>query len=102
MSTWFVSRHPGAQQWAADEGFAIDHLTPHLNPADILPGDVVIGSLPVSLAAAVCARGGRYLHLVITLPAAMRGRELSADDMRRLGATLQEFRIIAVNPPQPG
>jgi len=98
MTTWFVSRHPGAQQWAAEEGFAVDRLISHLDPASVQPDDVVIGSLPVNLAAEVCAHGARYLHLSLPLPPELRGRELSADDMRRLGASLQEF-IITIPPP---
>lgn len=99
MTTWFVSRHPGAQQWATEEGFAVDRLISHLDPARVQPDDVVIGSLPVNLAAEVCARGARYLHLSLPLPPELRGRELSADDMRRLGASLQEF-IITIPPPE--
>ena len=102
MTVWFVSRHRGAQQWAADEGFAVDRLITHLDPASIAAGDVVIGSLPVNLAAEVCARGARYLHLSLPLPPELRGKELSADDLRRLGATLREFHVSAVAPtPSP-
>jgi CRISPR-associated protein Csx16 len=98
MSVWFVSRHAGAQQWAADEGFAVDHMITHLEPGNIIGGDVVIGSLPVNLAAEICARGARYMHLSLPLPPELRGKELSAEDMRRQGATLQEYRISAVAP----
>jgi CRISPR-associated protein Csx16 len=41
----------------------------------------------------VCARGARYVHLALELPAARRGSELSADELRELGATLIEYRI---------
>jgi CRISPR-associated protein Csx16 len=56
-------------------------------------GDTVIGSLPVNLAAVVCRRGGRYLNLSVTLPAELRGKELSADQLDQLGARLEEFRV---------
>jgi putative CRISPR-associated protein (TIGR02620 family) len=49
-------------------------------------GDRIIGSLPVTLAAAVCARGGRYLHLSLALPARLRGQALDAAQMRAQGA----------------
>jgi CRISPR-associated protein Csx16 len=68
-------------------------LIVHLDPAQIQPGDKVLGTLPVNLAAEVCARGGHYLHLTINLPEDWRGRELSADDMRRFGAGLEEFEV---------
>lgn len=53
----------------------------------------VIGSLPVNLAAVVCQRGGRYLNLSVALPAELRGKELSADQLDQHGARLEEFRI---------
>ena len=93
MSTHFVTRHPGARTWAAEEGFAVERVLAHLDPAMIDPGDVVIGSLPVNLAAEVCARGGRYLHLSLDLPLARRGRELSAEQMRACGARVEEYQV---------
>ena len=98
MTTLFVSRHPGALDWAAGEGVAVDAVIAHLDPETIQPGDVVIGTLPIHLAAQVCERGGRYLHLSLELPPEQRGRELSADDLRRFGARLEEYRVIANTP----
>lgn len=96
MTTLFVSRHPGALDWAAGEGLVVDRVVAHLDPAILQPGDVVIGTLPIHLAARVCARGGRYLHLSLELPPDWRGRELSAADLRRFGARLEEFRVTAI------
>lgn len=93
MTTYFVSRHPGAHDWAAEEGITVDAVVTHLDPRTIAPGDRVIGSLPVNLAAAVCARGGRYLHLSLALPAGLRGQELDAAQMRAQGARIEEYRI---------
>ncbi len=59
MTTWFVSRHPGALDWARQQGLAVDRWVPHLEPADVQPGDTVAGTLPVQLASKVCARGAR-------------------------------------------
>lgn len=94
MATWFITRHPGARRWAEEEGFAVDRLAGHLDPEDIRPGDRVLGTLPVNLAAEVCARGGRYFHLSLDLPPEWRGRELGPEDMRRFGARLSEFRVV--------
>lgn len=93
MTTLFVSRHPGALQWAAEEGVAVDGLVTHLDPACIAPGDIVIGTLPIHLAAQVCERGGRYLHLSLELPPQWRGRELSAAELRGCGARLEEYTV---------
>jgi CRISPR-associated protein Csx16 len=92
-TTWFVSRHPGAIEWAKGQGLAIDRWVAHLHPAEVAAGDTVIGSLPVNLAAAVCQRGARYLHLSIVLPAQWRGRELSAAEMQASAAELKAFHV---------
>ena len=93
MTTWFVSRHPGAIEWAGRQGLRIDHQIAHLDPASIAPGDIVIGTLPVNLAAEVCARGGRYLNLSLDLPPTARGRELSADELDAFGARIEGYDI---------
>lgn len=72
---------------------AFDCHVLHLDPAQVQHhGDTVIGTLPVHLAAQVCARGAAYLHLVLAAPRA-RGRELSAQELLALGATLQPFHV---------
>ncbi len=96
MTTFFISRHPGAREWAAEEGIVVDRQIAHLDTEIIQSGDVVIGTLPVNLAARVCQRGGRYLHLSLELPPDWRGRELSADDLCQIGAQVQEYRIVPV------
>jgi CRISPR-associated protein Csx16 len=92
-TTYFVTRHAGAVEWAARQGIAIDRTVPHLDPSEVRPGDVVIGTLPVHLAAEVCASGARYLHLALELPPDRRGFELTAEEMTRCGARLVEYRV---------
>lgn len=96
MTTLFVSRHPGALQWMHQCGPAFDCHVPHLDTAQVQRGDTVIGTLPVHLAAQVCARGAAYLHLVLVAPQQARGRELSAQELLALGATLQPFHVHAL------
>lgn len=91
--TWFVSRHAGAIEWARRGGLAIERWVTHLDPAEVGADDTVIGTLPVNLAAAVCKRGARYLHLSIQVPAGWRGRELSADELLARLAELRAFQI---------
>lgn len=92
MTTYFVTRHPGAVEWAQRRGIEAQMVS-HLDPTSIRPGDVVIGTLPVHLVAEVCARGGRYLHLTMNVPPEARGRELTADDMKQFGARLEEYKV---------
>ncbi|MBI4755522.1 MAG: CRISPR-associated protein Csx16 [Betaproteobacteria bacterium] len=93
MSTWFVSRHPGAVEWARRRGLVVDRWMAHLDLEEVAAGDVVIGTLPIQIAAGVCSRGGRYLHLRLDLPAHQRGRELSADELEAAGAELEEYIV---------
>ena len=96
MTTFFVSRHPGALDWAVGEGVIVDTVIAHLDPDVIQPADIVIGTLPIHLATRVCERGGRYLHLSLEIPADWRGRELSAADLRHCKARLEEYRVVPV------
>lgn len=97
MTTWFISRHPGAWQWAQQQGVKADRRLTHLDIDDIHQGDTVIGSLPVNLAARVCEKGARYIHLSLDLPADMRGRELTAAQLEQYGARLQAYHIEKAN-----
>ncbi|TSE30394.1 CRISPR-associated protein Csx16 [Tepidimonas charontis] len=96
MTTYFVTRHPGAVEWAARQGLAVDAVIAHLDPDEIQSGDVVIGTLPIHLVAQVCARGGRYYNLSLDVSLDARGRELSADDLIRYGARLEEYHVARV------
>ncbi|OOC10829.1 MULTISPECIES: CRISPR-associated protein Csx16 [Thioalkalivibrio] len=96
--TYFVTRHPGAVEWAERQGLAVDESLAHLDPSILAPGDRVLGTLPVHLAATVCEQGARYFHLSLDMPPEARGKELNADDLEACGARLEEFRVVPVKP----
>lgn len=96
MTTIFVTRHPGALDWARAKGIACDRHVIHLDPQEVGAGDTVIGSLPVHLAAEICARGARYLNLSLDLPAHLRGRELDAATLEECRARIEEFSVIRI------
>lgn len=93
MKRWFVSRHPGAKAWAKETGIEADCWVEHLNPNEVQPGDLVMGTLPVCLAAAVCARGARFEALCLDVTRDDRGRELDAGTVGRLSGRLVAFRV---------
>ncbi|WP_435101149.1 CRISPR-associated protein Csx16 [Arhodomonas sp. AD133] len=92
MTTWIVSRHPGAIEWLRRRGYRDAHHLAHLQWRRVAPGDVVIGNLPISLVAELGRRGIAYYHLTVPLPHERRGRELSADELEQLGACLQRYQ----------
>jgi CRISPR-associated protein Csx16 len=93
MTDWFVSGHAGAFEWAARRGIVARGVA-HLDPALVQPGDRVMGTLPVPLAAQVCAIGASYWHLVLDLPAEARQRPLDADMMDSFGARLECYVVM--------
>lgn len=100
---YFVSRHAGALEWARRQGVDAEILA-HLDPQALAPGDTVLGTLPAHLVADLGARGISYRHLSMELPESMRGQEIDADTMERLGARLEDivaFRPAAMESPAP-
>lgn len=97
---YLATRHPGTLAWLqarfADE--TVTHIT-HLDDSLLLhPGDCIVGNLPVQQVAKLNARGVRYLHLCIPLPAHLRGHELTCEQLNELGTSLQEYRVLALSP----
>lgn len=114
MTTWLVTRHASTIEWARRRGFigAADKVVASLAARDVRRGDVVIGTLPVHLAAEVCANGGRYLHIAMDVPPEQYGKELSPEDMEACGADCRPFIVLggaatagaavpAIAPPEP-
>lgn len=94
MAVWFVSRHPGAIDWMAQQAhWQVDHWVAHLQLDDVQAGDVVVGTLPLGMAANVCAQGARFWFLEVPMQATQRGQELSAALMTEMGCRLTEFEV---------
>lgn len=93
---YLVTRHPGALQWLsqviAEPSMHITHLS-DLNL--IQAGDIVVGTLPINLVAALNKRGARYFHLHIDMPEYLRGHELSKTQLEQLDASLVEYSAVA-------
>jgi CRISPR-associated protein Csx16 len=92
---YLVTRHPGALDWLQSQipepYVLIGHLT-DLN--GIMPGDCVMGTLPLHLIAGVCVQGARFFHLDVDLPDHLRGVELTMQQLIELEAALVEYRVL--------
>jgi CRISPR-associated protein Csx16 len=88
-----ISRHPGARHWLAQQGLVFDRQVEHLDPSLARPGDIMIGTFPIHLAAQLCERRARVVFLSLDLPPDLRGRELDAEQLAACNPRLEEFRI---------
>ena len=95
--TLVVTRHAGAVEWLQNYGFADCEVVNHFTPEMIKAGDVVVGILPLNLVAEVNLKGGRFFALDLVVPAELRGIEMTAEMMTRLGAKIQEYRVSAIS-----
>ena len=84
-----VARHPGAVEWLRSqsiEGEVVSHVS---DPA-ILEGRIVVGILPLNLAAQAAQVWSVDLP---KLSAEMRGKELSPEQMDEAGAVLRKYQV---------
>lgn len=96
MATWFISRHQGAIDWAKTQSISVDHWVTHLDITQIEANDVVMGTLPIHLAAAVCQKGAEFYFLSVNVQAEQRGKELTAQQLEQQSCRLIPFYVEAL------
>lgn len=95
--TLFINRNTGAQDWARRHIGGDVEIIESFAPSMVEAGDTVVGTLPLPLAAAVCAKGGNFIALVMgVVPQELRGQSLTAGQMDELGAELQPMTVEVV------
>ena len=89
-----VTRHPALVEW-----FGIHHpelffteILSHASEEDVRDQDVV-GVLPMRLAS--CC--GTFTELSLEVPAHLRGKELSVQDIDSCNPTLTQYRVIKLD-----
>lgn len=94
MTTYFITRHTGALDWAQANGVHFDVHLPHLLNVDELQSeDVIIGTLPINIISQINELGVRYIHLSLDIPPQLRGVELTVEQLNECQATLEEFYV---------
>lgn len=86
--TVIVSRHSGLVEWLKRNGVngeVVSHATP-----ENIRGKYVIGNLPIHLASLAY----RIIVPVYDIPESLRGQELTADDLDKLGCQLKSFFVL--------
>ena len=97
MTTYLITRHLGAVDWARKQGMHFDVHVTHLSGVEhFQKGDVVLGTLPVNIVNQLNCLGVRYKHLSMKIPEHLRGIELSAEQLDACEAELLEFETIKV------
>ena len=96
MGTTFVIRHQGAREWMKKQPIHIDYWTDDLEIDLVKAGDIVIGILPMKLAAEVCKKGAHFVALQIDVPKNRRGSELSKDDLEEMQCSLCPYYVTAI------
>jgi putative CRISPR-associated protein (TIGR02620 family) len=88
MEVVIVTRHAALVQVLAEDHGITGRVVPHATEADIV-GKVVVGILPFSLA----AKAAKVGTLVLDLPADLRGKELTAAEVRQYATNLEWFVV---------
>jgi len=85
-----VTRHSGLIKYLIDEGIIPMNtpVTTHATP-ELVKGQHVIGVLPHNLSVLT----EKYTEIPLNLPAEMRGKELTADDVRRYAGKAVTYKI---------
>ena len=91
---YIVTRHDAAAEWILDnmeKQFRFEGSMPyaamrlrHFAMDDIgciTRGDIVVGVLPLHIAACVCTRGARFVSLQMTVPPNLRGVDITYEQM---------------------
>jgi len=104
MARYMITRHQAAAEWAMKQGFGSVEIVTHADAAfwaGLEAGDVVIGTLPIHLAAKACAKTGKaFGFLSLNVPPELRGQELTLDQMESCNASIEWFEITPVAGPE--
>lgn len=94
MTVYFITRHPGALQWAQQHQLHYDVHAEHLLCiSQLQTGDTVVGTLPINMVYKLNNKGVSYIHLSLEIPPHLRGIELTAEQLNGCKATLEKFEV---------
>lgn len=98
MTTYFITRHPGALQWAKQNNLHYDVHSEHLlSLSQLQAGDTVVGTLPINMVYELNKKQVGYVHLSLEIPVSLRGVELTVKQLNECNATLEKFEVMKVH-----
>lgn len=88
-----VTRHAGLVEYLKQEGIVGDNVevVAHASP-EVVRGRHVVGVLPHSLSCLTAS----FTEVPLKLPAELRGKELTADDVRRYAGKAVTYKVTVV------
>ena len=94
MKELIVTRHEGLVEYLKEEGIVGDdvEVISHATP-ETVTGRHVIGVLPHSLSCLTAS----FTEIPLKLPVELRGKELTADDVRRYASKAVTYKVTEVN-----
>ena len=96
MKTICVTRHEGTVKLLKEMDIRVDEVVSHLDIDVVEDGDIVVGVLPVHIAAKVCEKNAKFYAVSLDLPEELRGIELSYEQVKGLGISIKEFYVSAM------
>ena len=97
--TWFVSRHQSSINWMKSQSTPVDNYVTHIDDSTgIHPGDIVIGSLPVSIVAKLNQNKIRFISFTLDIPEDLRGIDLNEKQLDSLQVELKEYLVMGIEP----
>lgn len=86
-----VSRHEALVKWLEKQGIS-GEVVSHVANADQIRGKVVVGNLPLGLA----AEAKEVWSVDMEVPPERRGSEMTLEDMEAFGARLAKYKVLRI------
>ena len=98
MKILVVTRHTATCNWLKTqlEGHAL-HFTAHFSHEMAEGFEVVVGILPINLVADLNALGIRFFMVTMDVPAELRGKELTEEQMVECNVKLEQFSVLRIS-----
>lgn len=90
-----ISNHADVPAWVEKHlNTQVSAVMKEFNIASIDSGDVVVGTLPIHSAHAICERGAEFIFLALNYTSAtQRGKDFSLAEMEEMGVSVTQFSI---------
>ena len=96
MTSYLITRHSGAIDWAKQQNLKIDKVLSHINEINIerlSSNDKIYGNLPLHIINTLCEKNIEYWNLDLDIPLALRGKDLNLKEMNNCHARIERYTV---------